>query len=826
VTEGIFMLLQEEINRELAHEERALAVGAERHQAQINRNRENGIEDVSNYGRDLEKRCIGPFSDAINTWLIRAVEGPGKGHSAWIFLKNIEAPVAAFIAAKVVIQGVSTTRSYHQVTNEIGKRIEDELRYRFFEEQNKALLTTVLQNLKKHPNGHKRYVRRSTLNHAMKKFKVIKSGLTTQQRVHIGEVLLDVFRASCGLVDVVHQRIGKRQYCRLAPTAELTEFVNDFTSRSLLLSPFFIPTLIPPKPWTNPQDGGYWSRRMAMRPLIKTKTKGIAKEIQSRQMPLVYQAVNALQDTAWRVNGTLLSLMRQVWESGLIVKGMPAASDQPYPAEPDFNTEPKLWANWKRTCASIYRENLTASTRRIQARRIFEIAEQLKDEASLYFPVQLDFRGRFYFIPQALNPQGSDQAKALLTFAQGKPLGPDGAWWLAIHVANCFGVDKVSFADRVTWTHTNSAKIWLAASDPHQELFWTEADKPWQFLAAALEWKGFCDAGSDQYVSSLPIMMDGSCNGLQHFSAMLRDPICGKQVNLTPSDKPADIYAEVAHETENALAGDASTGGKLYANLWIDFGITRKLCKRPVMVLPYGGTRESCRNYIYEHVVERITEGEDNPFGNELKRAVSYLATVVWQAMHRVVIGPQKAMAWLKASVKVINEHCFVSTNKGRAKRLLPINWTTPSGFLVQQAYHEVRSRRIKTHIDGQVVRPRTNVMVANLDGKKQVSAISPNFVHALDAASLCLTIAWGKANGLGVFSAVHDSYGTLAADTSTLQSCLRHAFVSLYEDCDPLEMWANEVSTILPPGTSLPPLPKKGILDIRGVLSSDYFFA
>jgi DNA-directed RNA polymerase len=38
-----------------------------------------------------------------------------------------------------------------------------------------------------------------------------------------------------------------------------------------------------------------------------------------------------------------------------------------------------------------------------------------------------------YAQPQFLNPQGSDLAKGLLTFAEGKPLGNDGAWWLAVH---------------------------------------------------------------------------------------------------------------------------------------------------------------------------------------------------------------------------------------------------------------------------------------------------------------------------------------------------------------------------------------------------------
>ena len=45
--------------------------------------------------------------------------------------------------------------------------------------------------------------------------------------------------------------------------------------------------------------------------------------------------------------------------------------------------------------------------------------------------------------------------------------------------------------------------------------------------------------------------MDGSCNGLQNFSAMLRDEVGGKAVNLIPSDKPQDVYMEVVKSLAN-----------------------------------------------------------------------------------------------------------------------------------------------------------------------------------------------------------------------------------------------------------------------------------
>jgi len=54
--------------------------------------------------------------------------------------------------------------------------------------------------------------------------------------------------------------------------------------------------------------------------------------------------------------------------------------------------------------------------------------------------------------------------------------------------------------------------------------FWTEADQPWLFLAACLEWKRYKEEGPGM-ISHLPISMDGSSNGYQHLSAMRLDPI-------------------------------------------------------------------------------------------------------------------------------------------------------------------------------------------------------------------------------------------------------------------------------------------------------------
>jgi DNA-directed RNA polymerase len=56
----------------------------------------------------------------------------------------------------------------------------------------------------------------------------------------------------------------------------------------------------------------------------------------------------------------------------------------------------------------------------------------MRAHGAFYFPHNLDFRGRAYPIPPHLNHLGSDICRSLLTFADKKPLGKHGLYWLKV----------------------------------------------------------------------------------------------------------------------------------------------------------------------------------------------------------------------------------------------------------------------------------------------------------------------------------------------------------------------------------------------------------
>ena len=231
------------------------------------------------------------------------------------------------------------------------------------------------------------------------------------------------------------------------------------------------------------------------------------------------------------------------------------------------------------------------------------------------------------------------------------------------------------------------------------------------------------------------------------------------------------------------------------------------------MVLPYGGTYHSCMKYVREAVREKV--GNDHPFGTEMIPACTYLSKLVWESISDVVVAARAAMDWLQEVARVTNKY------------KIPLQWVTPSGFTVHQAYRNVRRRRVKTRFRGNLVYFSVTDNLDSLDGGRQINAISPNFVHSLDAAALVATVNTARAAGIHSFAMIHDSYGTHAADTPALASILRQEFVNMY-DRNVLQDFRNQILAQLPEkaASEIPPVPPYGTLDLSRVMESPYFFA
>lgn len=482
------------------------------------------------------------------------------------------------------------------------------------------------------------------------------------------------------------------------------------------------------------------------------------------------------------------------------------------------------------------------------------LADIYKDYERIYFPHNLDFRGRVYPLP-LLNPQGTDFCKSLLEFADGAPLGDSGVAWLAIQGANCYGLDKKPLEERIAWVYENTELILRTAKDPLTDLEWTETDSPWEFLAFCFEWADFMDQGTD-YVSHIPVAFDGSCSGIQHFSAMLKDEIGGTAVNLVPDDKVHDIYGIVAEHVKQAVMKDAaegtedelktaedgaeyvSKGTKSLAAEWLAYGITRKVTKRPTMTLSYGAKKFGFTEQILEDTIYPHLEHHPLAFSKP-RQAATYMADKIWNSLGEVVVKAREAMDWLQTASGLL------ATDKNINGENLPTQWVTPSGFLVRQRYPKVRLKKLKTfcsgtiHVsdesgapeeskkEGETFQISVSEDLGKIDSRKQKQGIAPNYVHSMDASHLMLTVDACVDAGIHQFAMIHDSYGCPAGQGDLMFSLVRQVFAETYKQNDVLQDLHDQVENMLSPkkAKELPPIPKHGNLDLDVVKQSMYAF-
>lgn len=553
---------------------------------------------------------------------------------------------------------------------------------------------------------------------------------------------------------------------------------------------------------------------------MKKNSRAYLKELEKRDLSQELKCVNALQRTPWRINKNVVNVIRTVWDSGQEWAGLPPRDDlalphYPFDVEPsDLNVAQKQdFAEWRKRRNSIHSFNNKSRSKRIQIERTIQLAEDYQQFDEFYFVWQLDFRGRKYPVESFMSPQVADWGKACIEFSRGATINNDEeAEWLAIHGANNFGEDKISLKDRELWAYMQEENVVRTVENPYDFLWWTEADKPFQFLAWCYEWYGYLREGHG-FITHLPVAADGSCNGLQILSSILRDTEGGKAVNLIDCDLPADIYRDVAEATEAKVRLDASKGNEM-AKKCLEFGIDRKLTKRSVMIVPYSGTQHACRQYVEEAIEEKVAKGAHNPFGDDFFSASLYLTGHIWSSIDDVIGSARKVMDYVK------------DVGSLYSARNMPMEWITPTNLLVRQVYNDHRTKVIQTLIDGSIVKLNYQQGIEDKISKSKTrSGASPNFVHSLDASALTMTVNRCVDAGIIDFAMVHDSYGTHSPNMWKMSHLLREAFVDMFEQNDVLEQLYTYTKERLKTD-EVPAPPGKGTLDIRNVLKSKYFFA
>lgn len=436
--------------------------------------------------------------------------------------------------------------------------------------------------------------------------------------------------------------------------------------------------------------------------------------------------------------------------------------------------------------------------------------------------------------------------------------------------------DKISLQDRYLWAVDNEDILLSYAESPKVNQGWMKADKPWQFLAACHElhqlrvWQiafGNKENPNEDYnhESHIECYLDGTNNGSQHLAALTKDDVTAPHVNLVPSKLPGDLYKYVSdhvwNRIENAIkemtAKEISECEVLIDNLidlkkqinnsepkgdkrkeliaeiqgfkdknfellimaapvyWArikDSKQRRKILKRNVMTLPYGGTAyglgEQQIDDARKHGIELLQHLE-HKWG-------AYLGREVYADCR---ISLKRPMQLLKV---------FEDAGKKAEMEGKFLSWTVPiTHFPVVQNYTQGIVKKVWVQYGPAIGEKASTGYYANTlqlavcfveDVKpskgKQSQGASPNAIHSLDAAHLALTVSIADFP----ITTIHDSFGCLLADMPELYKLIRLTFIALYKT-DPLTSIMHDINGDL---SNI----EFGTLDLDAILDSEYCFS
>ncbi|KAF8381533.1 rpom-1, partial [Pristionchus pacificus] len=568
----------------------------------------------------------------------------------------------------------------------------------------------------------------------------------------------------------------------LAIDPSLLKLLSYHQFRYLVFPCWQLPMEIPPRPWLDRGMAGplYTTQNAAVvRNLPEFPKVDMGYEMRNRlkhkgQGRPVFDALNCLGSTGWTINRPVLDVLKKLFvmsndpEKKGILANLSIPSKGDIISIPDsskvvtqgkvdgvFSIEDKeKWREFYRQKEGALKEKNELNSLWYWMLYRLVLAEYFSS-STLFFPHNMDFRGRVYPISPLLNHMGDDVNRSILKFARGKTVGARGLSWLKLHCINLTGkLKRQSVEERMKVAEESVEKMIDSADRPLDgDRWWMESEEPWQTLAACIEVRDALRSPDPElFVSHLPIHQDGSCNGLQHYAALGRDRGGGSEVNLLPAPFPADVYSSVAVRVEEKRKIDETNGVEIALRLRekLKEPVPRKVIKQTVMTTVYGVTMYGAVQQIKRQLKALGMDGE------EAAEFASYLAKHTFASLSDAFASSMQLKDWLRQCARGIGE------------LMRPVEWVTPLGLPVMQPY--TKSSRKKGKL---VMMPITS---------KQENAYPPNLVHSLDSTHMMLTALHVSHKGL-TFAAVHDCFWTHAADVDVMGVVCREQFVALHQE-------------------------------------------
>lgn len=803
--------LEQQLEWETKHRD----LGRDKVMESLRKAEEHGRVTDTPLGTGVLRKYILWLSQRISQDITTDLGKPGRSKAHSPLLKDLDPDAVALITISMVVNTLSQdNRGLSAVAMTIGKTIYGELALNYFRDMNEELYETLVHDLQKKMSKDLRH-RLTVMRMQAEKNGIEIPDWTPAQKLQVGLYLLSLIDGEDGLIEQYTDFTNGKTTYKLQFRPAITTLMNSAEARVLAHAGFATPCLIPPQDWDLNGNGGFHGDLKVRAPRF---FKGDSQQMEIMlergcDLTVVHGMLNAHQHVAWKVNPYILRLVQEMRQFGYETKDVQFTSAHPEPKRPLFmdladtigltpgqEIEFKQWKNQKRDWHTKIRQ---VSRAEAKLARVIYSAKDMLAYPEFYFVYQTDDRGRMYPVSGPLNPQGSDMQKAMIHAAHGTLIDSEQAeFWFKLNIASKYGIDKLNMADCVQWTVDNHDNIIRAAAEPmNRDAFqwWSSADKPLQFIALCDEYARWV-RNPATFVARIAVAMDGTCNGLQNYSALLRDEVGGKATNLIgkEGDKPNDIYGDVARAAEVRLRLAENCPAKA---AWLREGFNRSLTKTSVMTQVYGSTFGTCRKSIVAYCVEKALFDD-----KERWEFADFASHLVWEGIGDVVVKAKEVMDWLRKVAGVV-----MKLDDGY------ITWIAPSGFRVVQVYRKSEVKRVQAQV-GTKITLRLREETDSPDKIRHRNALPPNFIHSVDASHMAFVSVEMYRRYPGLFMhMIHDDFGALPGNAQALYEVIREQFVKMHRAFG-LECFTNEYE-------KLPKVPARGKLNIEDVLTSPNFF-
>ncbi len=479
------------------------------------------------------------------------------------------------------------------------------------------------------------------------------------------------------------------------------------------------PMIVPPKKWTEDESGGLYTYEHKM-----ILTKGF----RNVNKPIQRKLLNYLSEQEYKVNPRWSRVLKSAYEEQ---------------AKEIFEEGENIKAKLK---------NL--DLKMMEARKRIEFVNQTGGNWYQFW--QFDSRGRIYPRSYVLTTMGAEWEKALClpTHSNYTPLKLNDKmtiqeWfnpkdtvhkWIAVQIANTFGLDKETFQYRVKWVMKNIENLLE---------YIPLADEPNLYENAV-------NALYDHYkgiVSPIMVHLDATNQALQLHSVLMKDEQGALHCNVKPraDGKQGDAYMALANELNKMHNTDI---------------FTRKNCKFAVMTAFYNkmNPADKIEEKINGNILEllyknNVKEDSRDEWENSVRQALQKLFPSAMTAMNNI----QEAH-----SIRPQSRYM----------------WNLPNGFesscISMLPDSTIVNIEVKSPMENKI-----NIELAYSKRWEKASefyrGLAANLIHSVDG--LILNFVANRMRQIGApFEPIHDDYGTTPPYVDYMRESYTLAMLWLYE--------------------------------------------